>query len=273
MTRGRQPGGARGRVGAARGRLADSRSMDSERSTHGEPPERQSVQGATAAGGLPAAFRARLAVAACLAVTGCGLFLVDVPVATWFRNHRLPGDLARLVNLSEAFAHGLAVAVLLGVTASLDPVLRQARRWPAARLELARLVAAAYGGGLVVDLVKAVVTRVRPRAVDLGAIVNAFDTFDVTTAAAVAGGGLLGKSADLMSFPSGHSAVAAGLATALAWKYPHGTATFALLAAAAGLQRVASSAHYPSDVAFGAAIGVAVAAICLGGRRPLAPRD
>jgi len=95
----------------------------------------------------------------------------------------------------------------------------------------------------------------------------------LAAAAAVAGGGLLGKSADLMSFPSGHSAVAAGLATALAWKYPHGTLTFGLLAAAAGLQRVASSAHYPSDVAFGAAIGVAVAAICLGGRRPLALRD
>jgi undecaprenyl-diphosphatase len=71
-----------------------------------------------------------------------------------------------------------------------------------------------------------------------------------------------------MSFPSGHAAVAAGLATALAWKYPHGAATFALLAAAAAAQRVVSSAHYPSDIAFGAAIGVAVAAVCLGGSRP-----
>ncbi|MFM7136728.1 MAG: hypothetical protein ACKO1M_06630, partial [Planctomycetota bacterium] len=176
---------------------------------------------------------ARLAVAAALAVLGCGLFLVDVPVAVWCRGHRLPGDLARLVDLSEAFAHGLAVAVLLGVTASLDPVLRRARSWPAARVDIVRLVAASYAGGLAVDLVKAVVTRVRPRAVDLTAVTTAFDTFGATAALADLGGGPLGKSADLMSFPSGHAAVAAGLATALAWKYPHGALTFAGLAAAA----------------------------------------
>jgi membrane-associated phospholipid phosphatase len=219
-------------------------------------------------------MKGRLAVAIGLAVLGCGLFLIDVPVAAWFRTHRLPGDLARLVDLSEAFAHGLAVAVLLGVTASLDPVLRRARSWPAARIDIMRLVAAAYGGGLAVDLVKAAVTRVRPRAADLTAVASVFDTFGGSVAAgAVGAGGLVGKSADLMSFPSGHAAVAAGLATALAWKYPHGTATFTALAAAAAAQRVVSSAHYPSDVAFGAAIGVAVAALCLGGSRPAAGRE
>lgn len=219
------------------------------------------------------AFKGRLTVAVILALLGCGLFFVDVPVAAWFRKHRLPGDLSRLVDLSEAFAHGLAVAVLLGVTASLDPVLRRVGSRRAARVDLVRLVAAAYAGGLAVDLVKAMVTRVRPRAVDLGAVTTALDTFGVTAAATVSGGGFLGKSADLMSFPSGHAAVAAGLATALAWKYPHGAITFALLAAAAAMQRVASSAHYPSDVAFGAAVGVAVAACCLGVARPAAAQE
>jgi membrane-associated phospholipid phosphatase len=71
-----------------------------------------------------------------------------------------------------------------------------------------------------------------------------------------------------MSFPSGHAAVAAGLATALAWKYPHGLPVFACLAAAAAAQRLFSSAHYPSDVLFGAACGVAAAAVCLGVSRP-----
>ena len=216
------------------------------------------------------ALRTRLAVALVLALLGCGLFFIDVPVAAWFRTHRLPGDLGRLIDLSEAFAHGLAVAVLLGVTASLDPVLRRAGSWPAARFDLLRLAAAAYAGGLAVDLVKAVVTRVRPRAADLAAVTTAFDTFGSTAAMTSLGGGPLGKSADLMSFPSGHAAVAAGLATALAWKYPHGTITFAVLAAAAAAQRVVSSAHYPSDVAFGAAVGVAVAAFCLGRARPAA---
>ena len=230
--------------------------------------ERGPVGGALSGPAGPSALRARLAVACCLAVVGCGLFFVDVPVATWFRTHRLPGDLARLVDLSEVFAHGLSVAVLLGVTVSLDPVLRQARGRRAARLDLVRLVAAAYAGGLAVDLVKAVVTRVRPRAVDLTAVSSVFDTFGSTAALTTLSGGPLGKSVDLMSFPSGHAAVAAGLATALAWKYPHGTATFAMLAAVAAAQRVVCSAHYPSDIAFGAASGVAVAALCLGGSRP-----
>ncbi len=220
--------------------------------------------------GTWSALNGRLAVALALALVGCGLFFVDVPVAAWCRAHRLPGELRRLVDLSETFAHGLAVAVLLGVTASLDPVLRRARSWPAARFDLVRLVAAAYAGGLAVDLVKAVVTRVRPRAVDLAAVTTAFDTFGAAAAMTTLGGGPLGKSADLMSFPSGHAAVAAGLATALAWKYPHGTLTFAVLAVAAAIQRVVSSAHYPSDVAFGAAVGVAVAALCLGSSRPAA---
>ena len=76
------------------------------------------------------------------------------------------------------------------------------------------------------------------------------------------------KSVELMSFPSGHAAVAAGLATALAWKYPHGRWIFGALAACAAFQRVESSAHFPSDVAWGAAIGVAAAAVCLATVQP-----
>jgi membrane-associated phospholipid phosphatase len=215
---------------------------------------------------------ARLGVAMGLAVLGCLLLFVDVPVAAWFRNHRLPGDLGRLINLSEVFAHGLAVAVILAVTVSLDRAWRRAAGSPAGLMDVVRLVVATYAGGLVVDLVKAAVTRVRPRAADLTAVASVFDTFGASAAVeSVAASGLIGKSADLMSFPSGHAAVAAGLATALAWKYPHGMATFAALAAAAAAQRVVSSAHYPSDIAFGAAIGVAAAAVCLGNSRPSVP--
>jgi membrane-associated phospholipid phosphatase len=231
--------------------------------------ERRTDDAASVGRGVPGGLTGRLGVAFGLAVVGCGLFLVDVPVAAWFRNHRLPGDLGRLIDLSEAFAHGLAVAVILAVTVSVDPAWRRAGFSLAGRMDFARLVAATYAGGLVVDLVKAIVTRVRPRAADLTAVASVFDTFGVSAAAAAVGGaGLVGKPADLMSFPSGHAAVAAGLATALAWKYPHATATFAALATLAAAQRVASSAHYPSDIAFGAAIGVAVAAVCLGGARP-----
>ena len=211
-------------------------------------------------------FRIRLLIAAALAAAGCLLFWVDLPVAVWFRTHRLPGDLARLVDLSEVFAHGLGVAVLLGVAVALDRPLRQAAT---ARGEVLRLVAAAYAGGLVVDVIKAVVTRVRPRAADLTAVASAFGTFGTAAANGdIAAAGLTGKSVDLMSFPSGHAATAAGLATALCWRYPHGVPVFVALAVAAAAQRVVCSAHYPSDTAFGAALGVAAAALCLGRSRP-----
>ena len=106
--------------------------------------------------------------------------------------------------------------------------------------------------------------RVRPRAADLASVASPFATFGDDSLAVAAP-----HFADLMSFPSGHSAVAAGLAAALTWRYPHGAPLFAMLAAAAALQRVVTSAHYPSDVACGAAMGLIGAACCLGGPRAI----
>jgi len=214
----------------------------------------------------------RLLVAGGLLGLGCLAFLMDVPVAEWCRRNRLPGELDRLVDLSEVFGHGLGAAVLLGVAVALDPLLRRATGLAAARWDIARLLGATYAGGLVVDVLKLIVTRVRPRAVDFAIVGSAIDTFGAEGWARLADGteaaAKYGKSTDLMSFPSGHAAVAAGLATALAWKYPHGLPVFACLAAASAAQRLFSSAHYPSDVFFGAACGVAAAAVCLGFSRP-----
>ncbi len=203
----------------------------------------------------------RMLVALGLACLGGLLFPVDLPVATWCRDHRLPGDLGRLINLSEAFAHALSVAVILIVACCLDPVLRCARHMAAARWDIGRMVLATIAGGLTVDVFKVLITRVRPRAVDFTRVTSVLDTFGDAAMK-------LDKSADLMSFPSGHAAMAAGLATTLAWKYPHGAPVFAVLAVMAAAQRVVSSAHYPSDVAFGGAFGVALAAVCLGSSRP-----
>jgi membrane-associated phospholipid phosphatase len=217
----------------------------------------------------------RLLVAAGLACLGGLLLPVDIPVSAWCRTRRLPGDLGRLIDLSEVFGHAFGAAAILGVTATLDPVLRQARRLAAARWDLGRLVIATYAGGLlIVDVLKLAVDRVRPRAAEFASISSVFDTFGTSVWRAAGEPDVatkLGKAADLMSFPSGHAAVAAGLATALAWKYPHGLPVFVALAAASAIQRVASSAHYPSDVAFGAACGVAAAAICLGVSGPAGP--
>lgn len=75
---------------------------------------------------------------------------------------------------------------------------------------------------------------------------------------------------DSSSFPSGHSAAAVAFTAAVTPAWPAAGALCALPAAMVALERVQSGAHYPSDVAAGAAIGLASAwltrrasAVCL----------
>ena len=204
-------------------------------------------------------------MAAVLFCLGGLMLAIDLPVARWCRNPRLPREVMRLITFSEAFAHGTGAAALLVVVLVLDPRLRLPRPGrsgidPGAR-DFLRIVGATFAGGLMVDLVKAAVERVRPRAADLSVVDSALGTFGVAA--------LLPASmshSDVASFPSGHAAVAAGFAAALAWRYPRAAVLFAVIATLAGIQRIVSSAHYPSDVACGAAIGLCGAALCLGGR-------
>jgi undecaprenyl-diphosphatase len=61
------------------------------------------------------------------------------------------------------------------------------------------------------------------------------------------------------SFPSGHTAAAVAFTAAVAPTWPTAGAACALPAAMVALERIQSGAHYPSDVAVGAAIGLASA--------------
>jgi membrane-associated phospholipid phosphatase len=119
------------------------------------------------------------------------------------------------------------------------------------------LIAGTYLGGLIVDLIKLLIPRIRPRAADLASDTSLLDTFAFW---------MHDKSnfshTDLMSFPSGHAAVAAGLAASLSWFFPNGKPVFVCLAILASLQRVASDAHYISDIFIGAALGLIGAWLC-----------
>lgn len=188
----------------------------------------------------------------------CGLLLAggavmpwDITVARAARGLSLPGDVGRIITLSEAFAHGAGALIILLAVWLLDPRLAG----PAGRRSLLVVISGSVTGGLVTDVIKLVVDRVRPRAVDFSMIRSAFDTF---TAPEGLGG------SNLHSFPSGHAATAAGLATMLALRYPRGRWLFAGLAVMACVQRITSSAHYPSDVLCGAALGVAGAVLWAG---------
>ncbi|MDK1476166.1 phosphatase PAP2 family protein [Streptomyces sp. 549] len=64
---------------------------------------------------------------------------------------------------------------------------------------------------------------------------------------------------DSSSFPSGHTAAAAGFTAAAAAVWPAAGAVSAVPAALLAVERVHSGAHYPTDVAAGAAVGLASA--------------
>ena len=205
-----------------------------------------------------------LAAATALIAAGGAAFCIDLPVAAWFKANRVPGEIGRLVNLLEISGNSLGAAVVLIAVVTLDRTLRfpMPGRFGAGERPFTKMIAATYLGGLLADVIKVTIERVRPRAADLAGVASWLGTFGDASLAVEKP-----NAADLMSFPSGHSAVAAGLAAALTWRYPHGWPLFVMLAAATATQRVVSSAHYPSDVACGAAVGLIGAACCLGGRR------
>ncbi len=177
------------------------------------------------------------------------MFPWDFILSDWLSLEYLPGDLARCIELSEFFAHGFGIAVILITAWLLDP---------ASRGRLRRVVAAMILTTMVIHVIKFSVVRVRPVELrDRGMVVQS--SF------------LLADDADeqsrirdewidtaLQSFPSGHSGAAAALAVGLAFLYPRGRWWFLILANLACFQRVAVFAHWPSDVLVGAGIGVAI---------------
>ncbi|MFE9399367.1 phosphatase PAP2 family protein [Streptomyces flavidovirens] len=66
---------------------------------------------------------------------------------------------------------------------------------------------------------------------------------------------------DSSSFPSGHTAAAIGFTAAVAPASPRVGVACAALAAMVAVERVHSGAHYPTDVAAGAVIGLASASL------------
>ncbi|MFC1405624.1 MULTISPECIES: phosphatase PAP2 family protein [Streptacidiphilus] len=65
------------------------------------------------------------------------------------------------------------------------------------------------------------------------------------------------------SFPSGHTAAAFALATAVGSSLPAAAAPLGLLACAVGYSRVHTGVHYPADVVAGALLGTACATLTL----------
>ena len=156
----------------------------------------------------------------------------DLPIARWIDAGHCPADFGRLLHLAEAYAHGFGVFTILLTALVLD--------WPRRAL-FPRAFATVACAGLMADLLKMSLARTRPHAFSLSG--NVIATF----------GHWLPMNrvpSDLQSFPSGHMAAAGALTAVLIWLYPRGRWLFICFAILAGGQRINSSAHFLSDVAW-----------------------
>ena len=183
-----------------------------------------------------------------LVLAGIAAFGADLPFSMRLRhwndkssaayNENVHGYLGYF-DIFEPFGHGLGVVLVLLVLHQLDP----ARRWAIPRVAVCALAA-----GGAADLLKMIILRTRPNDVALGFTGSVWETFRGWLPMGTGQSGL-------QSFPSAHTATAAGFAAALIWLYPQGRLLFTLLAVLVGCQRIVSGAHFPSDVCIGAAAG------------------
>ena len=196
-----------------------------------------------------APFGARLAVwvAAVVLIEIAAIGWIDRPLATYFREH----DAARpFFALIGPFGLALPYLVVLGIAFAalrwggsvprLDPL--GARMRAAARIP-GLLFASIALSGLTVDLLKVIVGRPRPK------LLFASGAYEFSW---------IELGADHWSFPSGHAATAAALATGLWCLWPQPLLLYAILAALVAASRVVMGAHYLSDVVMGGFIGIVV---------------
>ncbi len=170
---------------------------------------------------------------------------IDLCLAVWAREDAYPKLLVKASNLSEFFAHGFGVLCVVFLVGLLD-----SRGW---RRGMTVLIGA-FSGGLAADLMKLLIFRVRPRDFDfVGGILSTFQEW-----LPIASRHLTHLSS---SFPSSHAATAAGLAFVLMLLYPKGKPVFTVLLILACAQRVLASAHFLSDVLFGAGLGWCVSCL------------
>jgi membrane-associated phospholipid phosphatase len=191
------------------------------------------------------AFHTGMTGVVCLCFAALALW-VDVPLARLIKTQAIRGDLVKIIQFSEVFAHGSGVMLVIMAAGAID-----SRGW---RI-VPRLLVSAYVAGMLANLLKLLVVRLRPEEFDLSlSVLESFQGWAPWHANAYE----IGRA--VQSFPSGHTATAMGLGLAFCRLYPRATWFFLLLATLAGMQRMEASAHFLSDVLTGAALGFFVTA-------------
>ncbi len=183
--------------------------------------------------------------------------VIDLPVSQWMHTRQGLKGLHQPLQVVEALGDSVGVAIVL-ITLSLVAVSR--------RRELLRVFFSVLAGGLLADVVKFFVARLRPRSFPgdgLFQVESVTDTFYGWLPFLQSGAVAVGSK--YQSFPSAHTATGVAFAVALTRMYPLGWWWFSFLAAMIALQRVETGAHYVSDTCFGAAIGLVAALTFQGG--------
>jgi membrane-associated PAP2 superfamily phosphatase len=180
-----------------------------------------------------------------LSITGvtAGLIVADPHVMPYFQDHA-----KNLDRLNDTFDPSITTAEVIAIPASL--LITGYARQDRYMVSTAILAGEAYGDSAVVDLaVKAISRRKRPTDVPPGGSFS--NTF-------FNGGKSPFKGS---SFPSGHAAGAFSVATVIASRYHnHRWIPWVMygMATAISFSRVTTSAHFPSDVFLGAALGYTI---------------
>ncbi len=177
------------------------------------------------------------AIPALWLVAGSAL-AIDMQVAEFWRTRQTPAFVVDVLECAETFGNGAGVLLLLISGFALGAIPRRA---------LPRLAIASLGSGLVADVFKLLVARIRPR--DLTFQQHVLETFSGWFPPAAV-------PSAMHSFPSAHVATAVGLALALSYYYPRGRYVFSVLVLLALVQRLQTGAHFVSDTLAGAAIGL-----------------
>jgi membrane-associated phospholipid phosphatase len=175
-----------------------------------------------------------------------GLIYADQKDAPYFRNHQANWD-----DVNDVFDPLITTGEVIALPAGLMTAgyIRHDDR----EVNTALLAAEAYGDSLVINLaMKAVTRRLRPSDVPVGGDFS--DTF-------FKGGKSPFKGS---SFPSGHSTAVWSVATVVAERYRHRGKPWIpvlcyTLATAISFSRITESAHFPSDVWLGSALGYSIA--------------
>ncbi|MCH2178667.1 MAG: phosphatase PAP2 family protein [Mariniblastus sp.] len=186
--------------------------------------------------------------AAALLVGALYIAPYDVNISQSISAGFLPGDIRRIIHLSEIFAHGFGVLMIL---ISLWVVFPDKRKF------VPRIAMLAGLSGLTAQCIKLFLVRQRP-----GDFVDRWELATSTWSGLIQDSSL-NMTNKFQSFPSGHTATAVGLAIGLTYVFPRGKYLFAVLAVMASLQRIVSNAHWTSDVLSGAAVGLIVSGLLM----------